>query len=77
MEMRPRKALSSSRLNSARRTMRLLLTAYRACVQLRNIDTIQRIMAKSSRGRRMSGACSIISHRSALSGIPGAAQGEA
>jgi hypothetical protein len=34
-------------------------------------------MAISARGRRISGACFIISHFSAFIGMPGAAQGEA
>jgi hypothetical protein len=57
--------------------MRLLLTAYRADVQLRSILISHAHIAGSSFGRITSGPCFISSHLIALIGTPGPAQGEA
>ena len=71
-----RSARRLSRLYSAIGIIRLLLTAYRAEVQLRSIFSIQIHMTGSSFGQITSGPCRINSHLMALTGTPGPAHGE-
>ena len=75
MPVSRRSSRRQSRLYSASRTIRALLIAYRAAVQLRNICAPHRHIAGSSIGRITNGLCCINIHLMALMGTPGPAQG--